>query len=88
MFSVPKRHSDTYRHNLITIIKGAVEWAAKMGYIDHSPIAKLMKPTPAVRQDFVTAVRWPDVLAVTTDQPLKDFRVAQLPPLPAVALRR
>lgn len=65
----------TYRNTLITTIKGALNWAASMGYIDRSPIAAMKKPAPKVRQEFVSAVEWPKVLAEATDDCFRDFLI-------------
>lgn len=69
--------SDTYRHNLITVVKAALNWAVEMGYIEQSPIARMKKPRPAVRQEFVPANQWPAVVAAA-EGPLKDFLTVML----------
>lgn len=69
---------DTRRHTLITQIKGAFSWAAEQGYIDASPIAKMKKPEPSVRQEFVQADLWPKVLALATDEQFREFLTVML----------
>ena len=42
--------SDTYKNAAITVVKGALNWCEQQGYIAHNPIAKMKKPTPAIRE--------------------------------------
>lgn len=69
---------DTRRHTLITAIKTAMQWAADMGYIENSPIAKMKKPEPAIRQEFVPADIWPKVVASATDDQFREFLTVML----------
>lgn len=70
--------SDTRRHTLITAIKGSLQWAADEGYIEVSPIAKMKKPEPAVRQEFLLAEVWPQVLGLSTDDQFTEFLTVML----------
>lgn len=70
--------SDTRKHTLITAIKGSLQWAADEGYIEVSPIAKMKKPEPAMRQEFLPSEVWPKLLAAATDDQLKDFLTVML----------
>jgi len=64
---------DTRRHTLITHVKGVFGWAATEGYIEVSPIANMKKPEPAIRQEFLHADIWPQVIASATDAQFKEF---------------
>jgi integrase len=70
--------SDTRRHTLITLIKTALSWAVDQGYIEASPIARMKKPEPAIRQEFIPANLWNDVLESATDQEFKDYLTVML----------
>ena len=70
--------SDTYKNAAITVVKGALNWCEQQGYIAHNPIAKMKKPTPAIREFFVPAVKWPEVLAAVRGQEFKDFVIFML----------
>jgi integrase len=65
--------SDTYKNAAITVVKAALNWCEQQGYIPHNPIAKMKKPSPAIREFIVPAVKWPEVLAVVRGQEFKDF---------------
>ncbi len=65
--------SATYRYNLIKEIKRAMNWAVDMGYADVSPIARMKKPRPTIRQEFVPAELWPAVIEAATDEAFRDF---------------
>jgi integrase len=49
-----------------------------MGYIGHDPIAKMAKPTPRIRQEYVPSDLWPQVLAAATDEPFRDLLTVML----------
>jgi len=70
--------SPTTIGDYITLIKGVMNWAKGMGYIDRNPIENMPKPTARVRQDFVPADVWPKVLALATDEPLRDYLTVML----------
>lgn len=72
------KKSSTYQHTAITAVKGALEWAAKLGYIEYSPIAKMPKPRPQVREEFIKPVDWQLVLDATNDQSFRDYLVFAL----------
>jgi len=65
--------SATYKNAAITVVKGALNWAEQQGYIIRNPIAKMKKPSPAIREFIVPATRWPDVLAAIKGQEFRDF---------------
>jgi integrase len=73
----PKTNSTT-RNTLISIIKAAMNWAVEQGYVDINPIAGLKKPQAKIRQEFVPANVWQDVLDLATDQEFKDFLTVML----------
>lgn len=77
-YSDPHRHSDTYRNTLITAVKGAIEWAAEQGYIEHSPIARMKKPRAAIRQLFIPSAKWSEIYKAARDEYLRDFLVVML----------
>ncbi len=54
---------DRGHHNVTD--KAAINWAVTMGYADLNPIGKMEKPTPAIRQEFVSPDQWPKLLAAS-----------------------
>jgi integrase len=62
----------------ITLIKGVMNWAVRMGYVDRNPIAAMPRPTAKVRQEFVPAELWPRLLELATDEPFRDYLVVML----------
>lgn len=65
--------SDTYRHTAITVIKGALRWAKKQGYLSENPLSEMEKPTPTVREFFLPGDQWATVLAAIKDKPFHDY---------------
>ncbi len=65
--------SPTTVNTRVTLIIGALNWGVKMGYIGENPIAGMPKPTPVVRQEFIPANLWQDVLALATDEPFRNW---------------
>jgi len=70
--------NDTTKNSLITNIKSAFGWAVDEGHIETNPIERMKKPTPAVRQEFVLALEWPQILAAATDEPFRHFLTVML----------
>lgn len=70
--------SNTYKHTAITVLKAAMNWAVDQGYIDHSPIARVKKPQPAIRDFFVRPADWPRLLASARGQAFKDYVAVML----------
>lgn len=69
--------SSTYKNTLQTIIKGAFQWAEDNGLCDN-PIRKLKKSPVRVRQEFLPAVKWGDVLGAATDDCFRDYLIVSL----------
>ncbi|REK16565.1 MAG: hypothetical protein DWQ37_07575 [Planctomycetota bacterium] len=67
----------TTRHTRITVVQIAINWGVKMGYAPYSPIAKMEKPTPAVRQEFVPVEQWPKLLDACNDT-FRDYALVML----------
>jgi hypothetical protein len=67
-----KSLSPTTVGDYITLIKAVMNRAASMGYIERNPIANMPKPTANVRQDFLPADTWRKILALATDESIKD----------------
>jgi integrase len=65
--------SDTYKHDAVTTIKGALNWAIDQGYIELNPLTRMKKPTRAVREEFVKPVDWQTVLDAASDQRFADY---------------
>jgi integrase len=77
---IEQDHADsnsTTRNILITTIKTAMSFAVKQGYADANPIASMEKPRPEVRQEFLPAETWPQVLAMASGS-FKDFLIVML----------
>jgi integrase len=70
--------SNTYKHTAITVLKAAMNWAVDQGYIDHSPIARVKKPQPAIRDFFVRSIDWPRLVAAARGQAFTDFVTVML----------
>jgi integrase len=70
--------SPTTANYRIALIVTVFSWAKSMGYIDENPLAKMPKPKRRVRQEFVPADLWPQVLALSTDQEFRDFLTVML----------
>ncbi len=66
------RWNPTTQHTRINVIVTAFNWAVKMGIRAANPIAKMEKPRPNVRQEFVPADQWPKLLAACKPD-LQDF---------------
>jgi integrase len=70
--------SPTTISDRITLIKGVMNWAVSMGYIESNPIAEMPKPSRVVRQDFLPPDTWHKVLDLATDQQFRDFLTVML----------
>jgi len=58
--------SPTTVHKGIAAIQAAFSWAHREGLSPHNPIAKVDKPTPTAREDFVLVEDWPKLLQACT----------------------
>jgi len=65
--------SDTYQGVLINTVCFAFSWATKAGLIDRSPLERMEKPTPNVRQEFLPADQWEKLLATPKDEEFRDW---------------
>jgi integrase len=70
--------SPTTVGDYVTLIKGVMNWAVRMGYVDRNPIAAMPRPTARVRQEYVPADLWPRVLELATDEPFRDYLIVML----------
>lgn len=64
---------DTRKNILITTIKTVLNWAVEMGYIDVSPIGKMKKPSPTVREEFLPVGLWQKVLDAAGDDAFREW---------------
>lgn len=62
----------TTQNTRIGWIKTVINWGVKMGYANTNPIAKMEKPTPVIRQEFVPADQWPKLIEACK-RDLRDF---------------
>jgi len=69
----PRVKSPTTISDRITLIKGIMNWAVSMGYLEANPIDKMPKPSRVVRQEFLPPDTWQRVLDLATDQEFRDF---------------
>lgn len=76
--SQPRVQSPTTASDYIALVKGVMNWAIGMGYLRANPIARMPKPSPVMRQDFLPSDLWPRILALATDQPFRDFLTVML----------
>lgn len=65
--------STTTQNDVITVVKGALNWAVGQGYIAFNPLAKMPKPTRNVRETFVPAAEWPKLLGAVSDPEFRDY---------------
>jgi integrase/recombinase XerD len=65
--------SSTTVNDRITLVKGVMNWAMSMGYIESNPIAEMPKPSRVIRQDFLPADTWQKVLDLATDREFREF---------------
>jgi integrase len=70
--SYPKLSGGSKRNLCRSIIR-AMNWAAKQGYIDKSPIAGFEKPPGGKRERVITDAEWRDILAVVPDPNFQDL---------------
>lgn len=70
--------SPTTVGDYITLIKGVMNWAKGMGYIDRNPIENMPKPAARVRQEYLPPDTWPRVLELATDEPFRDYLTVML----------
>ncbi|MEX2172702.1 MAG: tyrosine-type recombinase/integrase [Pirellulales bacterium] len=70
--------SPTTIGDYITLIKGVMNWAKGMGYIDRNPIDGMPKPSANVRQDFLPVDTWQRVLELATDEAFRDYLTVML----------
>lgn len=71
--SHPADTSPTTIHTYITNIGGMMNWAVKYGMAESNPIEKMPKPTPRVRQDFLTADQFAVLLDIPHDAAFSDW---------------
>jgi len=64
--------SGTYQNDAISAVVTGLNWAVEMDFIDRNPIAKIRKPTRKVREFFVPASQWGELLAAIDDREFRD----------------
>jgi integrase len=72
------RTSDTYKNIAISAVKAALNWSVEQGYLEHSPISSLRKPKVGVREFFVPAPKWLDVLDAARGEEFRDYLTVTL----------
>lgn len=70
--------SDGYRNTILGTVKRVFSWAKGMGYITVNPLADMPLPPAGMREFFLPAVQWQDVLNEATDQHFRDLLVVML----------
>jgi integrase len=70
--------SDTYRHIAISELQIALNWAVGLQYIAENPIVKMPKPEAAMREVFVPAEQWPEILAAIPDREFRDYIIVMV----------
>ena len=70
--------SDTYKHIAISEVQTALNWAVGLQYIPENPLAKMPKPEAAMREVFVPAERWSEILAAIPDREFRDYVVVSV----------
>jgi integrase len=68
--------SNSTKHGGIRAIQRSFRWAVKQGYIDHSPIQIMDKPTPGRRETLVTPAEFKELIAGIKDEPFRDLLTA------------
>lgn len=67
----------TARDNIATI-KAVMNWARKMGYLEHNTIESMPKPAPRKREFYLPVESWPKLFDAATDQQFKDYLIFML----------
>ncbi len=62
----------SYKRGHVTSVKRAFNWALKAGHIDRSPVASLVKPEGASRDQLITPAQFKEILALGKDENFKD----------------
>ena len=65
--------SPTMRRGCMQAVQTAFNWGVREGFIDHSPIAKLQKPSPGRRDNPVTETDHQAILAATPSRAFQEL---------------
>jgi integrase len=71
--SRPRVKSPSTQNGYITDIVGMMSWAVRFGIIDSNPIDKMPKPTPRIRQEFVPADKFAELIGSPKSDEFRDF---------------
>lgn len=74
----PRVKSPTTVNTRITLIKAIWNWGETMGYVARNPIARMPKPRPRVRQEYIPPDLWRKALDLATDQEFRDYLTMML----------
>lgn len=61
------------RHNFVRAAKRLFKWGYDQGVLKSNPLDRMAKPSPVVREDFVTDAQFEKIMSLLVDGPLKDL---------------
>ena len=70
--------SETYKHIAVSEVQAALNWAVGLQYIAENPVKAMPKPKAAMREVFVPAEQWPEILAAISDQEFRDYGIVSV----------
>ena len=70
--------SGTYQHIAISEVQTALNWAVGLQYITENPIAKMPKPEAAMREVFVPAEQWTEILSAIPDREFREYIIVSM----------
>lgn len=73
-----KAKSPTTIHNYIQAVITMMNWGVRYGCISRNPIARMPKPTPRIRQDFIPPERFEELFQHITNPRFRDFVAVML----------
>lgn len=71
--SRPRTKSPSTQNSYIADIIGMMNWAVRFGMIESNPIAAMPKPTPRIREVFIPADKFADLIEAPKSDEFRDF---------------
>jgi integrase len=68
-----KPATDNTRHDMVSTVCRAFNWACQEGIIQHSPLAHVKKPPKTPRETYMMPAEWDTLLGHIKDQDFRDF---------------
>jgi integrase len=67
---------ETTRHMVITVVKAAINYGLREGYVESNPIRFMTMPTPESRDRILSPEEWQNILGSIKDPCFRDYLVA------------